>query len=81
MNTDDFRHTMNTYDKTISDYYRERTNGQREETWSDQILNFMKQKPRTYLNDYVKEKGFNKTKANLSVWRGFYVSRVTYSDK
>ncbi|MFP6330576.1 oxygen-insensitive NADPH nitroreductase [Bacillus subtilis] len=60
VNTDDFRHTMNTYDKTISDYYRERTNGQREETWSDQILNFMKQKPRTYLNDYVKEKGFNK---------------------
>lgn len=60
MNEEDFRKHMSAYDKTISDYYRERTNGQRVETWSDQILNFMKQKPRTYLNEYVKEKGFNK---------------------
>ncbi|MEC1681316.1 oxygen-insensitive NADPH nitroreductase [Bacillus mojavensis] len=60
VNDEDFRKHMSAYDKTISDYYRERTNGQRVETWSDQILNFMKQKPRTYLNDYVKKKGFNK---------------------
>ncbi|MCY8485119.1 oxygen-insensitive NADPH nitroreductase [Bacillus atrophaeus] len=57
---ENFRKNMNEYDQTISNYYKERTNGQRVETWSDQILQFMKQKPRTYLNQYVKDKGFNK---------------------
>ncbi|PIK29487.1 oxygen-insensitive NADPH nitroreductase [Bacillus siamensis] len=59
-NEENFRSYMEEYDETISDYYDKRTNGKRVETWSDQILQFMKQKPRTYLNQYVKDKGFQK---------------------
>ncbi|AOZ88917.1 NADPH-dependent oxidoreductase [Bacillus xiamenensis] len=48
------------YDERISAYYEERTNGERKDTWSEQMLRGFSQPKRTYLGDFVKEKGFNR---------------------
>ena len=34
------------YDEEISEYYKERTNGKRQETWSQQVAGFLSGKTR-----------------------------------
>lgn len=48
------------YDQTVSEYYQERTQGKRNETWSDQIAGFMSSKQRLEMNDWLQMSGFNK---------------------
>lgn len=48
------------YDDRISSYYEERTNGERKDTWSEQMLRGFSQPKRAFLGDFVKEKGFNR---------------------
>lgn len=48
------------YDQTVSEYYQERTEGKRDETWSDQIAGFMSSKQRLEMNDWLQMSGFNK---------------------
>ncbi|MFS0653984.1 oxygen-insensitive NADPH nitroreductase [Bacillus sp. 179-C3.3 HS] len=49
------------YDERISAYYEERTNGERKDTWSEQMIRGFSQPKRAYLSEFVKEKGFNRT--------------------
>ncbi|MGE6630456.1 oxygen-insensitive NADPH nitroreductase [Bacillus sp. NPDC077027] len=48
------------YDEQISRYYEERTNGERADTWSEQMVRGFSQPKREYISDFVKEKGFNR---------------------
>ncbi|MGG3571648.1 oxygen-insensitive NADPH nitroreductase [Bacillus gobiensis] len=48
------------YDETISSYYRARTDGIRTETWTDQITNRLRHPKRTFMKEFVEEKGFSK---------------------
>ncbi|MGN9867006.1 oxygen-insensitive NADPH nitroreductase [Bacillus swezeyi] len=60
VNEADIHKHLNAYDETISNYYHNRTNGKRADKWTEQITQSLKQPKRTYMNDFVKEKGFNK---------------------
>lgn len=46
------------YDQRISDYYKERTKGKRDETWSDQVVGMLNNKQRLDVDDVVKKQGF-----------------------
>lgn len=59
-NDDQLSEQLATYDKTISEYYQARTQGQRDETWSHQIAGFMSSKQRLEMNDWLQMSGFNK---------------------
>ncbi|NPC94540.1 oxygen-insensitive NADPH nitroreductase [Bacillus sp. WMMC1349] len=61
LDQEDFHKALTDYDKTISSYYENRTNGKRTDQWTEQIMRHLKQSQRTYLNQFVKEKGFNKS--------------------
>lgn len=54
------RQQLADYDQTVSDYYKERTQGQRTETWSEQVGNFMSSKQRLEMDHWLKNAGFNK---------------------
>ncbi|MFN2744688.1 MULTISPECIES: oxygen-insensitive NADPH nitroreductase [Bacillus] len=55
-----FHKQLHAYDETISNYYQNRTNGKRKDKWTEQIVQSLKEPKRTYMHDFVKEKGFNK---------------------
>lgn len=46
------------YDESVSDYYKERTNGKRNETWSAQVTNMLSKKVRLDVHDVLKSQGF-----------------------
>ena len=48
------------YDETVSNYYKTRTNGERTETWSEQIAQFMGSKQRLEMLEWLQLSGFNK---------------------
>ncbi|MBM6616843.1 oxygen-insensitive NADPH nitroreductase [Bacillus suaedaesalsae] len=48
------------YNETITEYYQERTNGARKDTWTAQMANMLKEPKRMYMKKFVEEKGFNK---------------------
>ncbi|MBS4172891.1 oxygen-insensitive NADPH nitroreductase [Bacillus sp. FJAT-49736] len=48
------------YNKIIHDYYMERTNGKRSDTWTKQMALKFKEPSRTYMKEYVQKQGFNK---------------------
>jgi len=48
------------YNKIIQQYYKERTNGKREDTWTSQMATKFKVPTRTYMKDFVEKQGFNK---------------------
>lgn len=48
------------YDQTISNYYKERTNGERSETWSEQIESFMGNKTRLDMLNQLNNAGLIK---------------------
>jgi FMN reductase (NADPH) len=48
------------YEKESSEYYTKRTNGKRTEGWVSQISSSMSTPKRTYMKDFVHEKGLNK---------------------
>ncbi|KIX90874.1 NADPH-dependent oxidoreductase [Staphylococcus microti] len=54
------RQQLDAYDQTVSEYYKERTQGKRTETWSEQVANFMSSKQRLEMNDWLQSSGFNK---------------------
>lgn len=49
------------YDKETSEYYTKRTGGKRTEGWVTQITASMASPKRTYMKEFVREKGLNKT--------------------
>ncbi|WP_419883238.1 oxygen-insensitive NADPH nitroreductase [Peribacillus sp. B-H-3] len=48
------------YNRTISEYYKERTNGVRNDTWTRQMAGMIKQKSRMYMKDFVERQKLNK---------------------
>ncbi|UEX90064.1 NADPH-dependent oxidoreductase [Staphylococcus ratti] len=51
---------IETYDETVSNYYKARTNGERTETWSEQTSQFMNSKQRVEMLEWLQISGFNK---------------------
>ncbi|PTF03484.1 NADPH-dependent oxidoreductase [Staphylococcus devriesei] len=48
------------YDERVSNYYKERTNGQRSETWSQQVAGFLGKKARLDMLEQLNKAGFMK---------------------
>ncbi|MBU8906102.1 oxygen-insensitive NADPH nitroreductase [Desertibacillus haloalkaliphilus] len=55
-----YKKQLSEYDAIISNYYAERTNGKRQDNWTDQMVNMLSNPKRMYMNDYVKRQGFTK---------------------
>lgn len=51
---------LKTYDQTVSDYYKARTNGERTETWSEQIESFLGNKTRLDMLHQLNDAGLIK---------------------
>lgn len=48
------------YNQTTSDYYRERTGGKREDTWTSQMAKMLGRKSRMYMKGFVEDQQLNK---------------------
>jgi len=57
---DQQRRELEQYDTVVSDYYTERTNGERSETWSRQIETFLGRKTRLDMLDELRKAGLIK---------------------
>ncbi|MBN6095071.1 oxygen-insensitive NADPH nitroreductase [Staphylococcus saprophyticus] len=57
---DSQREALKAYDQTVSDYYSSRTNGERTESWSNQVANFMSAKQRLDMLEQLNKSGFIK---------------------
>ncbi|GAB3062398.1 oxygen-insensitive NADPH nitroreductase [Salinicoccus sesuvii] len=54
----ELKDVVDEYDARISAYYSERSEGERSDTWSDQVIGMLKQKQRLDVDDVVKDQGF-----------------------
>ena len=46
------------YDQNVSEYYKERTNGQRDDKWSEQVVKTLMKKQRLDVDSFLKSQGF-----------------------
>ncbi|WP_411842255.1 oxygen-insensitive NADPH nitroreductase [Salinicoccus sp. HZC-1] len=46
------------YDRSISEYYKERSDGKRDDTWSDQVIGMLSKKQRLDVDAVIKDQGF-----------------------
>ncbi|TKF27804.1 oxygen-insensitive NADPH nitroreductase [Enterovibrio norvegicus] len=51
--------TLATYDQTIREYYRTRTGGNKEMSWSDQISGTLNKEARPFMKAFLESKGFS----------------------
>jgi FMN reductase (NADPH) len=58
-NSETYKSQIQEYDKLISAYYLDRTNGKRNDTWSAQMANMLKSPKRMYMKEFVEKKGFD----------------------
>lgn len=58
-NTKDDANRIKGYDDRIKQYYKDRTNGKREDTWTQQISNSFMKPQRPYMKEFLKEQGFD----------------------
>ena len=54
----DVKSAVDEYDQNVSDYYKERTDGARNEKWSEQVTNMLSKKIRLDVHDFLKSQGF-----------------------
>ncbi|MCM3588940.1 oxygen-insensitive NADPH nitroreductase [Mesobacillus maritimus] len=52
---DVFKRQLEDYNQIISTYYKERTAGKREDTWTGQMVDMLGQKARMYMKDFVQK--------------------------
>ncbi len=57
-NKDLYKEQLMDYDKIISDYYNKRTNGRRQDTWTQQIIHTLKTPRRAYMKQFVEQQRF-----------------------
>jgi nitroreductase len=50
--------TISEYDEQVRDYYRSRTGGTKETTWSEQIADMLVKEARPHMKAFLKERGF-----------------------
>lgn len=55
---DEVEKDIEAYDQRISDYYRSRTNNERADKWSDQVLTMLSKKQRLDVDAFLKEQGY-----------------------
>jgi FMN reductase (NADPH) len=55
-----FEDQLRDYNKTTSDYYRARTEGKREDTWTGQMAKMLGRKSRLYMREFVEKQNLNK---------------------
>lgn len=55
-----FEKQLRDYNTTTSEYYRERTGGKREDTWTDQMAKMLGRKSRMYMKEFVEKQNLNK---------------------
>ncbi|MBP2626230.1 MAG: nitroreductase [Firmicutes bacterium] len=56
--TDGDEKHLKEYDDLISNYYKERTNNKRSNTWTEGITAFLKEKQRPHMKEFLHSKGF-----------------------
>lgn len=56
--TDGDEELLQEYDHLISNYYKERTNNKRSNTWTEGIGKFLKEKQRPHMKEFLSNKGF-----------------------
>ncbi|WP_100333001.1 oxygen-insensitive NADPH nitroreductase [Bacillus alkalisoli] len=59
-NNEQFKEQLEAYNKEISQYYYERTNGMRNDKWTAQMASMLESPKRMYMKEFVEKKGFNK---------------------
>lgn len=57
-NLDETKEDIEKYDERISEYYKQRTGGKREDTWSDQVIGMLNKKQRLDVDEVVKKQGY-----------------------
>jgi len=55
---DEDEELLKEYDETIRNYYIERTNGERDNTWTEGMSTFLKDKQRPHMREFLRTKGF-----------------------
>jgi FMN reductase (NADPH) len=55
-----FEKQLHDYNKTTSEYYRERTGGKRADTWTGQMVQMLGRKTRMYMKEFVEKQQLNK---------------------
>lgn len=46
------------YDNNVKEYYKQRTNGERVDTWTNQVSNLMSKPQRPHMKDFLDKQGF-----------------------
>lgn len=59
-NKDVLQKQLEAYNETVRNYYVKRTGGKRNDTWTGQMAKTLATPTRTYMHDFVQEKGMNK---------------------
>lgn len=54
-----FENQLNDYNEIISDYYRKRTEGKREDTWTGQMAKMLGRKSRMYMKEFIEKQKLN----------------------
>jgi FMN reductase (NADPH) len=54
-----YKKELKEYNEVISQYYNERTSGRRQDTWTEQMANMLGTPRRTYMNEFIKNKGLD----------------------
>lgn len=57
-NLDETKEEIEDYDERVSAYYKERTGGKRDDSWSDQVVGMLNKKQRLDVDEVVKKQGF-----------------------
>lgn len=55
-----YKSQLEQYNNVITDYYVERTGGERSDTWTSQMAEMLSHPQRMYMRDFVEEQGLNK---------------------
>lgn len=55
-----FKEQLGEYNAIISDYYERRTNGERNDTWTSQMMGMLGTKSRMYMKDFVEGQGLKR---------------------
>lgn len=58
-NTNTYKVQLEEYNREISNYYIERTDGKRNDTWTEQMTEMLEKKSRMYMRDYVESVKMN----------------------
>jgi FMN reductase (NADPH) len=54
-----YEQQLQEYNKLISTYYHDRTQGKRNDTWTEQMAKMLNTPKRMYMKEFVEKKGFN----------------------